>query len=50
MSTVIAILNQKKGSGKTTIAINIAHALKQEGYTVFSVSLHAHLPSSRCPK
>lgn len=37
MSTVIAVLNQKGGSGKTTIATNLAHALKRDGYTVLLV-------------
>lgn len=37
MSTVIAILNQKGGSGKTTIATNFAHALKRDSYTVLLV-------------
>lgn len=37
MPTVIAVLNQKGGSGKTTIATNLAHALKRDGYTVLLV-------------
>ena len=34
MPTVIAILYQKGGSSKTTIATNLAHALKRDSYTV----------------
>ena len=34
---VIAVLNQKGGSGKTTIAINLAHALQQQGKEVLIV-------------
>jgi chromosome partitioning protein len=37
MPTVIAVLNQKGGSGKTTIATNLAHALQRDGYTVLLV-------------
>jgi chromosome partitioning protein len=37
MPTVIAVLNQKGGSGKTTIATNLAHALKQDNYTVLLI-------------
>ncbi|MBD2303576.1 ParA family partition ATPase [Nostoc sp. FACHB-190] len=37
MPTVIAVLNQKGGSGKTTIATNLAHALKRDNYTVLLV-------------
>lgn len=37
MPTVIAVLNQKGGSGKTTIATNLAHALKRDSYTVLLV-------------
>lgn len=35
--TVIAILNQKGGSGKTTIATNLAHAIKRAGANVLLV-------------
>src|SRR4051794_31034640 len=34
---VIAVLNQKGGSGKTTIATHIARALQQEGASVLLV-------------
>jgi chromosome partitioning protein len=37
MATVIAVLNQKGGSGKTTIATNLAHALQRDGYKVLLV-------------
>lgn len=34
---VLAIINQKGGSGKTTVATNVAYALKQDGYRVLLV-------------
>ncbi len=37
MPQVIAVLNQKGGSGKTTIAIHLAHALKLAGSKVLLV-------------
>lgn len=37
MTTVIAVLNQKGGSGKTTIATNLAHALQRDGYKVLLI-------------
>jgi cellulose biosynthesis protein BcsQ len=39
MSSIIAILNQNRGLGKTSIAINLAHALKLYGYTMLSVTI-----------
>lgn len=37
MPTVIAMLNQKGGSGKTTIATNLAYALKRDEHRVLLV-------------
>ncbi|WP_119344013.1 ParA family partition ATPase [Facilibium subflavum] len=34
---IVSILNQKGGSGKTTLSTNIAHALKLKGYKVLLV-------------
>lgn len=37
MTVTIALLNQKGGSGKTTISTNLAHALKLDGLNVLLV-------------
>jgi len=37
MPKVIAVLNTKGGSGKTTIATNLAHALQRDGTNVLLV-------------
>lgn len=37
MPTTVAVLNQKGGSGKTTIATNLAYALKRDDYKVLLV-------------
>src|SRR5674476_254342 len=37
MCKIIAVLNQKGGAGKTTIATNLAHALQLDGHKVILV-------------
>ena len=37
MTQIIALLNQKGGCGKTTIAINLAHAFQNKGYKTLLV-------------
>ncbi len=37
MSKIVAVLNQKGGAGKTTIATNLAHALQMDGHKVLLV-------------
>jgi chromosome partitioning protein len=37
MPLTVAVLNQKGGSGKTTIATNLAYALKRDSHKVLLV-------------
>lgn len=37
MAKIIALLNQKGGCGKTTIAVNLAHSFKNKGFNVLLV-------------
>ncbi len=51
---VIAVLNQKGGSGKTTIATQLARGLQLQGHSVLLVDSHmpssSFLPSRATPK
>lgn len=41
--TIISIANQKGGVGKTTITLNLAHALVEKGYDVLVIDLDLSL-------
>ncbi|GAG75382.1 unnamed protein product, partial [marine sediment metagenome] len=42
---IIAVVNQKGGCGKTTVAINLASAIAQEGHRTMIVDMD---PQSHC--
>ena len=48
--TIISVLNQKGGAGKTTTVVNLADALARRGYEIVVIDMDPQGKSERHPR